>query len=164
MKRSPMPARTSPLPRTRLPVVPVQRREVAPSRPRKPSRPPSDPLERLARQTVTQRSGGVCEAAGCWEAATDWSHRVARSQGGPWTASNGVHLCAAHHRACHAHPALAVAAGLHLRSWQSPWLEPAWIGPNQPGAVAGWWLLRDDGFLEPAPAGPRPVLPWEVTR
>lgn len=52
-----------------------------------------DELE--ARALVSARSG-VCECCGTAR-ATDWHHRKNRSQGGIWSASNGLGLC----RECH---------------------------------------------------------------
>jgi hypothetical protein len=48
--------------------------------------------EHWARGLVYARSGGVCERCGL-AYATEWHHRRARSQRGPWEPSNGLHLC-----------------------------------------------------------------------
>lgn len=90
---------------------------VLPRTPRPAPRPQKrTPAETTARQLVAFRSTGICEVCGTsW--ATDWHHRRNRSAGGPWAASNGLHLC----RPCHAtittHPAEAVAAGWTVPSW-----------------------------------------------
>ena len=113
-----------------------------------------------ARQIVTQRSAGACEWVGCQRPATDWSHRKARSQGGPWCASNGAHLCAHHHRYLHDHPETARTLGLHVPSWAAPRTTAAYLGPNKPGLRPGWYLLAPDGSLTWVPRQPpAPVLP-----
>lgn len=103
-------------------------------------------IEKLARHLVRERSGDVCE--GCGRArATNWAHRVARSQGGKWCPANGMHLCGSGTTGCHgwatAHPNDANAAGWCLRSYQDPETEPVWT------AVRGWVLLRPDGSVVP---------------
>ena len=113
--------------------VPLQTRRAPASRP-KPAR--RDPGEVNARRVVTARSRGLCEA--CGAPATDWAHRIARSQGGPWAASNGVHLCRRCHAACHAAPLQAIEVGLILRSWQDPRTVPVKFRD-------GLWLLDDNG-------------------
>ena len=122
--------------------------------------------EREARAVVASRSHGWCEL-GCGRRATDASHRLARSHGGPWSADNIIHLCRADHAGLHANPRAAVAAGLHLRSHQDPAAEPVWM------AVAGgcdlltesrWVVLAQDGTWSPAEDRPRPDMPWQVRR
>lgn len=83
--------------------------------------------EREARAIVRARSNGVCE--GCRRArATDWSHRVSRAQGGPWTPSNGLDLCHPDHMWLHLNPAAAGELGWYLKSWQDPLTVPAVVG------------------------------------
>lgn len=57
--------------------------------------------EHKARELVYARSGGWCEIAlpGCTRRATEWHHRLNRSHGGRWEASNGLHLCSRCHLA-----------------------------------------------------------------
>jgi hypothetical protein len=60
---------------------------------------PKGPLtlgEHWARELVYARSGGLCERCGL-AYATEWHHRRARSQRGPWEPSNGLHLCSSCH-------------------------------------------------------------------
>lgn len=128
-------SRTSPLkrgtgkPRSTLP---------CPSPAPKAKKPAVSPEEKRARQLVKARSGGRCEV-GCHEPASDWSHRVARSQGGPWCPSNGVALCAGHHRWLHANPAAARdQLGWRLRSTDKPAEMPVLL-------AGGWVLLDEDG-------------------
>jgi hypothetical protein len=98
-----------------------------------------------ARTLVHARSGGHCEAniAGwCRTGATDWHHRKARSLGGRWDASNGMHLC----RACHAwiteHPLGAAKRGWYLATGQEPSVAPM-------KRFGEWVLLDNDGGFEP---------------
>ena len=97
MKRSRMPDRTTPL-RTE---TPLERgtRPLRSSGPTKARRAPMSPEEKLGRKLVSRRSEGWCEIRlpGCGNAATDWSHRIARGRGGLWDASNGLASC----RSCH---------------------------------------------------------------
>jgi hypothetical protein len=95
-----------------------------------------------ARSIMAARSGGVCE--GCRRAAaTDWSHRKPRSQGGPWCPSNGLHLCRDCHAWIHHNPIEAYSVGWGLRSTTDPATTPALL------AVHGWVLLTTDGNFTP---------------
>lgn len=101
--------------------------------------------ERRARLIVRERSGGMCEADG-QHRATDWSHRVAEGQGGPWCPSNGLHLCRAHHRWAHHNPAAAGELGWILLSTDNPLEMPALIWLHgRPTTV----LLHPDGSITP---------------
>ncbi len=108
----------------------------------------TSPEERRARAVVTERSGGVCE--GCSAArATDWSHRVAEGQGGPYCPSNGMHLCRACHAWLHANPTAARdERGWRLLSTDEPAEVPVLH------AVHGWVLLTDDGCFVPTDRRP----------
>lgn len=124
--------------------------------------------EREARATVRARSGGWCET-GCGRPAQSWSHRVARSQGGPWSPVNGLDLCSlgSGDPGCHTWTGrrilLACAGGWRLRSWQDPAVEPVWLVPAIPPRQAGWYLLLPDGGLEAVTLDrTRPVMPWEA--
>ena len=126
------------------------------------------PEEREAKRIVKARSGGWCET-GCGRRVQSWSHRVARSQGGPWDPVNGLHLCSlgSGDSGCHTWTgrriALACEGGWRLRSWQDPASEPVWLAPSNPPRPAGWYVLTPDGGLEAVNlARPRPVMPWEV--
>lgn len=102
MKRSPMPARTQPLPRRRLsPVSKKRRRDLA--RHNWSGIPPE------VRDEVRARSGGHCEVKhpGCTGTAAHMHHRLPRSGGGEHTAENLLHLCPTGHGYVHTHPALA---------------------------------------------------------
>lgn len=95
-----------------------------------------------ARRDVSRRSGGVCEV--CDRApATDWHHRKNRSQGGQWSASNGLHLCRACHRMVTEQPEAA-------RRWG--WAVPSWCDPAEAPVRLlrhGWVRLTDDGRYIP---------------
>lgn len=74
--------------------------------------------EQLARDIVDQRSQGWCEIripGECRGRATNWCHRIAEGQGGPWLASNGINGCGSGTTGCHGwthrNPSLAEAHG-----------------------------------------------------
>jgi len=107
------------------------------------------PEETAARDLVMTRADGRCEACAvpAGPDGLDWSHRVARSALGAWTASNGLALCRSCHSWAHRFPVAAVAAGLALRSWQDPATEPAWVRPvNGWKPHHDWWLLDPEGL------------------
>lgn len=65
-----------------------------------------------ARRFVYARSGGQCEVrilGVCLGRATNWHHRINRSQGGLWLPSNGLHVCGSGTHGCHG--ALTVPQG-----------------------------------------------------
>lgn len=154
MKRSGSLRRKTPL-RTRTPLVgggPLQRsarltRTAIQNRRRQERR----PEEVRARQLLAARSLGVCEGCG-QRPATDWAHRVARSQQGLWCPSNGLHLCSdlaapdgrrgCHERA-HASPTWARERGWILRSTDDPLTFPALLARH------GRVQLRPDGSVAP---------------
>lgn len=114
--------------------------------------------ERDARDLVEARANNRCEGCGR-PGRCEWSHRVARSQGGPFTAENGLWLCGdlTGGRApttgggCHpwAHSAtgrpVAERRGWILRRHQNPALTPALVHP------VGLVLLAADGGYIPVP-------------
>lgn len=117
-----------------------EKRAAGPVKPR--SRPPMSAQERTCREVVSTRSGGICERCGRGAPGLEKAHRVGRGQGGKWVPSNILDLCHDCHHHDHSEPAEAYAAGLHLRSFQTPQDEPVlW---RKDGTV-GWALLRDDG-------------------
>lgn len=101
--------------------------------------------EQAARALVRTRSQGWCEMqlTGCSGRATDFSHRIRRSQGGHWTASNGLDAC----RMCHTwvteRTTESNGLGLTLESWQDPTVEPVAY------QNAGFVRLDDEGGLWP---------------
>lgn len=110
--------------------------------------------EARARLILAARSGGVCECCGA-RRAESWSHRVAKSRGGSWSPSNGLHLCGDGVRLCHgwleANPLWAGAGGWHIRrDLRLPDIVPVYLRPAW--SPAGWFLLLDDGSTEPVHA------------
>lgn len=67
------------------------------------------------KEAVRRRSGGWCEFPRCTRAAVAFHHRLMRSQGGPGTAENCMHLCTSCHTFVHAHPAQSYEEGWLLR-------------------------------------------------
>lgn len=108
-------------------------------------RPKRTAEEAEARRLVRERSGGTCEGCG-QRPAVEWSHRVARSQGGLWLASNGLHLCSPGgcHDAAHHRPEWARGLGWMVRRGGIPAFVPARLAGH------GWVLLDDSGGFTPA--------------
>lgn len=108
--------------------------------------------ERRARRLVRERSGNWCETCDR-RPAVDWHHRQNRSQGGGWTAANGLHLC----RPCHAfiteHPDAARRHGWTVPRASDPTRERVLLARH------GWSLLSLAGDITPID---RPVRddPW----
>ena len=108
--------------------------------------------ERLARRLVRERSGGDCEVripGVCLGQATNFMHRRGRGQGGPWTASNGLHGCGSGSAGCHgwitAHPAQSWRNGWYVKSWQNWASTPVALGYRHNPAI-----LLDDGTVRDA--------------
>jgi len=76
--------------------------------------------EQTARRLVRERSGGICEVCG-EQRATNFQHRKNRSQGGRWSAANGLDVCGSGTTGCHgdihSSPTKAYAAGWSVQSW-----------------------------------------------
>lgn len=108
-----------------------------------------NPGEAKTRKILTARSGGLCERCGI-RPAESVHHRLKRSQGGPWSASNCVHICGDGTRFCHGfaeHNATAAhVEGLHVRPWETP-AESWFLYRGQ------WVLLADDGSVTPIEGG-----------
>jgi hypothetical protein len=98
--------------------------------------------ERKARAVVWERAQARCERCGRAD-ATEWSHRRARSQGGAWSATNGLAMCHTCHQECHLNPAVAYQQGWHVRSTQNPALVPVWV------AGQGLVYLTEAGTYRP---------------
>lgn len=103
--------------------------------------------ERRARRIVGRRSGGWCEACDRYS-ATDWHHRLNRSQGGLWCPSNGMHLC----RTCH-HLITTEREVAKERGWA---LEPHQV------PTASRCLFARIGYVLLSPAGD--VTPVDTAR
>ncbi len=115
--------------------------KIQPRRPR-----PKNPSEAKTRQITEDRAGGRCERCGR-PGLTSVHHRVNRSAGGRWSASNCVRLCGSGSTLCHGwvtdHPEAAGIEGFHLKPWERPELSPI------ASAVHGRVLLTDDGSVHP---------------
>lgn len=93
--------------------------------------------ETAGRLAVIERSQGQCEIHRDHR-ATDWSHRRARGQGGPWSPTNGLHICHRAHMWLEAEPTLATLGGWRLvHDEREPGTVPVWLALPWPG----WWLL-----------------------
>lgn len=99
--------------------------------------------ETRARKVVYARSGGVCERCAQQKAA-EWQHRKNRSQGGEWTAENGLHLCSPCHRHVTEHPAEGREYGWAVSRECDPATKRVLI---QDGAR--WVWLTEDGTYSP---------------
>jgi hypothetical protein len=121
-----------------------------------PARPDERAAERLARDLVEARAGGGCEVCRVEHEGTDWHHRVRKSQGGPWSASNGLWVCRPLHAWITLNPHGARAKGWGLESHEDPAAEPV--------LYRGFWvLLTDYGSVEPT-TPPAPDFPIGGTR
>lgn len=111
-----------------------------PARRRKPTGP--TPEELAGRALVAARDKGVCIMCGKPGAGLNWHHRKLRSQGGDWSASNGISLHGSGTTLCHgwvhAHPRAATRLGLLVPSRRDPREYPVW-------SYSRWLLLADDG-------------------
>ena len=135
-----MPRQATPLRRTPMP------RSSGPVKPRRQARQSG---EVWARQVVRARSGGVCELGMCGGSpAWEWSHRVRRSQGGRWEATNGLDACHDCHALITTHPweCDAEGRGWAIRSTADPARTPVWRRGE-------WvWLLPDGWVVALSPA------------
>jgi hypothetical protein len=95
------------------------------------------------RAALAERSGGRCEAVGCNQEANQLAHRKRRSQGGPMSPVNALHLCPFCHAWSGNNPDAAKARGWEVRQDEDPRRMPALIQtPHAPHP--GWFLLLDD--------------------
>lgn len=92
--------------------------------------PKRDPAEAAARRVVRARSAGRCEVCGV-RAATNFHHRLNRSGGGRWDATNGLDLCGSGTTGCHGeittNPKRAREQGWSVPSYADPARTPTWI-------------------------------------
>lgn len=95
--------------------------------------------ERVCRENVYQRAGGLCEL--CGFQGHSYHHRKKRGQGGPWTESNIVLLCGHGTVGCHHwvenNPTQAERIGFHIRPWNDPADHPIYLQNLK------WVWLRD---------------------
>lgn len=96
-----------------------------------------------ARRLVRERSGGRCEIAlrgVCLGRVHSFHHRVNRSQGGGWSASNGLDLCGTGTTGCHGH-----VTEHPMDAKRNGWAVPGWATPaGVPLLYRGEWVLLDD--------------------
>lgn len=155
MKRSPMPRRRTalrpggPLPRgTEL----KRTAELKRRKPIKAKAPTMSPEEKAAKDTVRERSGGVCEIqlqGVCFGRALDFSHRIREGQGGPWSPRNGLDACRACHEWTHRYATAARVRRWALESHELDMLD-------RPVLYRGAWaLLGEDGSVTPTTRGAR---------
>lgn len=111
--------------------------------------------ERAVKDIVAERAGGRCEiGVRCLRGpGTDFSHRWAEGQGGPYLPSNGLLACRLDHQLLHANPAYAQAHGWFIpptyRTVPGGQREP--VAPAEVPAfvwrAGGWgpeWVWLDD--------------------
>lgn len=117
-----------------------------PESPRKrPSRPSMTTEERSCRQVVADRSEGMCEKCG-FPGNLEKAHRIARSQGGKWKASNILDLCHGCHHGNHSAPQTAYDHGWHLHGHKVATCSiPVLL---RKGWSVGWAVLDDLGGYE----------------
>lgn len=112
--------------------------------------------EKHARKAVYERSSGCCEVCGNCPGQS-FHHRKSRSQGGLWSAANGLHLCGDGTTGCHGwiteHPAASYADG-----WLVPGAyEPRTVPTNYRGR---WAFLDDEGGVTYMDGGTRHDVGW----
>lgn len=139
---------STPLPRSGL------GRNAGPKLPAKPKRRKDTGPSAAVRRLVAARSGGMCEAAACWQAATELHHRRPRRMGGssdPTTnlPANLLDLCRGHHSRAESNRTEALAWGLLLHANQDPIHVPV---VSRHGRV---WLRHDGTTSDTAP----PIFP-----
>lgn len=102
-----------------------------------------------ARRIVTERDGKTCVRCRRVGLETNGDHRLNRSQGGRWEASNGQLLCGSGTTGCHGeitgNPHAAVVQGWAVPGWAIPAEYPAsrWVDTGF-GTVRLAWVLYDD--------------------
>ena len=99
--------------------------------------------EKACRQIVYERSERLCERCCRNGPYLSVHHRLKRSQGGKWAASNCVLLCGDGVRGCHGwtetHATAAGVEGFHV----APWREPRDVPILWRGTL--WAHLDDEG-------------------
>jgi hypothetical protein len=124
--------------------------EFAPKSTRVPARKPAKAdkgSQKLGRDFVYGRSGGWCEIAIpdlCAGLGREWHHRLNRSQGGRWDASNGLHTCTP----CHDYVTNRAREEAKASGWAvAPGVTPPIEVPVLRRGV--WVYLDDEGGFEP---------------
>lgn len=127
--------------------------------------------ERAAKRLVRARSGGWCETripGVCLGRAANFHHRQNRSQGGQWTAPNGLDLCGSGTTGCHG--AVTNTNGRRVEYEDNGWIVPHGLDPATVpvlihNATTGhdWVLLDYQGDLTFAPfPAPPPGDPFTL--
>lgn len=100
-------------------------------------------VERGAKDIVIARAAGRCEIGVMCSRreGTDFSHRWAEGQGGPYLPSNGLLACRADHQMIHANPGYAKQHG--------------WF-------IAPTYRMAPGGPREPVPPSEVPVFVWRA--
>lgn len=152
LKRTPMPPRTTPMPRGSLRSKPSVDGSSTPAK-RKTGKHVG---ESKARRGVRKRSGGDCEIRSPWcqGAAREFSHRIAEGQGGKWLVINGLDSCGhgnldGCHGYAHQHPEEAREKGWIVSAFGADLTKVKvlmWHDQRQ-----DWFLLREDGGVDLAP-------------
>lgn len=108
--------------------------------------------EEMGRRLVVERSSRMCEIALpgiCLVTMTSVHHRLKKSHGGTWRASNLLAACGDGTTGCHgyieAHPSWAREEGLWIFTGDG---EPNEISVHMRWMnLRGWYLLDDEGML-----------------
>jgi len=133
-----------------LPVLlPWYREELARPKAKPSVRRPAPKVDRgsqqSARALVAARSGGLCEVCSI-AAAREWHHRKNRSQGGRWSAANGLYVCTPDHAWITEHPEQARRNG-----WAVPGsADPAEVPVLRRGLLV---MLDDEGGVSAVEEG-----------
>jgi hypothetical protein len=108
--------------------------------------PKHDPAEKETRRIVAARSGGMCEICGV-KRAESMHHRKNRSQGGPWSPSNIVHLDGDGTTGCH-----GIVTNTRPEYYSAGWCVKGWQVPAEVPVLThfGWVLLDDHGCFTPS--------------
>lgn len=112
--------------------------------------------ERWARAAVKERDQGMCVR--CGRPGGNFDHRVNRSQGGRWAASNGQTLCGSGTTGCHGwvtnHPASAIQDGFAVPGYAHPEVWPAyrihvgWVVYFDDPVDGAWWRQITESTAE----------------
>lgn len=108
--------------------------------------------EGSCRDLVRKRSGGTCERCSV-RLAESMHHRRFRSQGGPWTPSNILHLCGDGTTGCHG--VLTNTRGAREEFEAAGWIVPSHADWAETPVLrhGEFVILLDDGGFEPVEKG-----------
>ena len=107
-------------------------------------------IPKALRDRLAERSGGSCELC-AMARATNWHHRVNRSQGGGHSLSNALHLCGSGTTGCH-----GMVTYFPTRAYDRGWSVRRLFDPADVPVVyqGDWAILNDDGTVFRPPQGP----------